>query len=67
LDILDDKAQQRFFQLEKTSLSHDTPTVSPLTLQMHYSKHYLTYTNNLNNAIGGTEYENQSIDDIPPT
>jgi Fe-Mn family superoxide dismutase len=34
------------------------PTVSPLTLEMHYSKHYLP--NNLNNAIAGTEYENQS-------
>jgi Fe-Mn family superoxide dismutase len=31
---------------------------------MHYSKHYLTYTNNLNEAIAGTEYENQSIEDI---
>jgi superoxide dismutase len=31
---------------------------------MHYSKHYLTYTNNLNNAIAGTEYENQSIENI---
>jgi superoxide dismutase len=30
---------------------------------MHYSKHYLTYTNNLN-AIAGTEYENQSIENI---
>jgi Fe-Mn family superoxide dismutase len=40
------------------------PTVSPLTLEMHYSKHYLTYTNNLNDAIVGTEYENQSIEDI---
>jgi Fe-Mn family superoxide dismutase len=30
---------------------------------MHYSN-YLTYTNNLNNAIAGTEYENQSIENI---
>jgi Fe-Mn family superoxide dismutase len=29
---------------------------------MHYSS-YLTYTNNLN-AIAGTEYENQSIENI---
>jgi Fe-Mn family superoxide dismutase len=36
-------------------------TVSPLTLEMHYS--YLSY-NNLNNAIAGTEYENQSIENI---
>jgi superoxide dismutase len=32
---------------------------------MHYSlRRFLTYTNNLNNAIAGTEYENQSIENI---
>jgi superoxide dismutase len=31
---------------------------------MHYSQALLTYTNNLNNAIAGTEYENQSIENI---
>lgn len=62
----DVKANTGSFQLEKLPYPYDAlaPTVSPLTLQMHYSKHYLTYTNNLNNAIAGTEYENQSIDDI---
>jgi Fe-Mn family superoxide dismutase len=62
----DVKANKGSFQLEKLPYPYDAlaPTVSPLTLQMHYSKHYLTYTNNLNNAIAGTEYENQSIDDI---
>jgi Fe-Mn family superoxide dismutase len=62
----DVRANKGSFQLEKLPYPYDAlaPTVSPLTLQMHYSKHYLTYTNNLNNAIAGTEYENQSIDDI---
>jgi Fe-Mn family superoxide dismutase len=62
----DVKARQGSFQLEKLPYPYDAlaPTVSPLTLQMHYSKHYLTYTNNLNTAIAGTEYENQSIEDI---
>lgn len=62
----DVKANQGSFQLEKLPYAYDAlaPTVSPLTLQTHYSKHYLTYTNNLNNAIIGTEYENQSIEDI---
>jgi Fe-Mn family superoxide dismutase len=57
-------SKQRFFPARKLPYPYDAlaPTVSPLTLQMHYSKHYLTYTNN-NNAIG-TEYENQSIDDL---
>lgn len=62
----DVKANEGSFQLEKLLYPYDAlaPTVSPLTLQTHYSKHYLTYTNNLNNAIAGTEYENQSIEDI---
>jgi Fe-Mn family superoxide dismutase len=62
----DVKAAEGSFQVEKLPYPYDAlaPTVSPLTLEMHYSKHYLTYTNNLNEAISGTEYENQSIEDI---
>jgi Fe-Mn family superoxide dismutase len=62
----DVKANKGSFQLDKLPYPYDAlaPTVSPLTLEMHYSKHYLTYTNNLNNAIAGTEYENQSIENI---
>ena len=62
----DVKADEGSFQVEKLAYAYDAlaPTVSPLTLEMHYSKHYLTYTNNLNQAIAGTEYENQSIEDI---
>jgi Fe-Mn family superoxide dismutase len=62
----DVKARPGSFQLEKLPYAYDAlaPTVSPLTLEMHYSKHYLTYTNNLNEAIAGTEYENQSIENI---
>lgn len=62
----DVKAAEGSFQVDKLPYPYDAlaPTVSPLTLEMHYSKHYLTYTNNLNEAIAGTEYENQSIEDI---
>jgi Fe-Mn family superoxide dismutase len=62
----DVKADQGSFQVEKLPYTYDAlaPTVSPLTLEMHYSKHYLTYTNNLNRAIEGTEYQNQSIENI---
>ncbi|PKH68821.1 superoxide dismutase [Flavobacterium sp. ALD4] len=62
----DVKANKGSFQLDKLPYPYDAlaPTVSPLTLEMHYSKHYLTYTNNLNNAIAGTEYQNQSIENI---
>ncbi|MBE0392225.1 Fe-Mn family superoxide dismutase [Flavobacterium sp. 7E] len=62
----DVKAAQGSFQVEKLEYNYDAlaPTVSPLTLETHYSKHYLTYTNDLNKAIAGTPYENQSIENI---
>lgn len=62
----DVKAAQGSFQVEKLEYRYDAlaPTVSPLTLETHYSKHYLTYTNDLNKAIAGTPYENQSIENI---
>lgn len=62
----DVKAVAGSFQLEKLPYPYDAlaPTVSPLTLETHYSKHYLTYTNNLNKLIAGTEYENLSIENI---
>ena len=31
------------------------PNIGALTMEMHYSKHYLTYTNNLNKAIAAEE------------
>jgi len=62
----DVKADPGSFLMDKLPYEYDAlaPTISPLTLEMHYSKHYLTYTNNLNSAIAGTEYENQSIENI---
>lgn len=62
----DVKAEPGSFLLDKLPYAYDdlAPAISPLTLEMHYSKHYLTYTNNLNKAIAGTEYENMSIEDI---
>lgn len=62
----DVKADPGSFLLDKLPYPYDAlaPTISPLTLEMHYSKHYLTYTNNLNAAIAGTEYENMSIESI---
>lgn len=62
----DVKADEGSFQLEKLPYGYDAlaPSVSPLTLETHYSKHYLTYTNNLNRALEGTELENESIENI---
>ena len=33
-------------------------------MEIHYSKHYLGYTNNLNKAIAGTALENKTIEEI---
>ena len=54
------------FELGKLPYKYDAlaPEIDPMTLEMHYSKHYLTYTNNLNKAIAGTEQEQASIEDI---
>ena len=62
----DVKANEGSFQLEKLGYNYDalTPALSPATLEMHYSKHYLTYTNNLNKAILGTPLENLTIEEV---
>jgi len=40
------------------------PHISAETLDFHYGKHHQAYVNNLNGLIGGTEFENSSLDDI---
>ena len=62
----DVKANEGSFQLDKLGYAYDalTPAISPTTLEMHYSKHYLTYTNNLNKAILGTPLENLTIVEV---
>lgn len=62
----DVKANPGSFLLDKLPYPYDAlaPTISPLTLQVHYSKIYLAYANNLNRILAGTEYENMSIENI---
>nr|WP_315182964.1 superoxide dismutase [uncultured Flavobacterium sp.] len=62
----DVKAEDGAFQLEKLPYGYGAlaPHISALTLEMHYSKHYLTYTNNLNKAIAGTPLENLTIEEV---
>ena len=36
------------------------PHISAETLEYHYGKHHQAYVTNLNNLIGGTEFENVS-------
>jgi Fe-Mn family superoxide dismutase len=62
----DVKANEGSFQLEKLPYPYDAlaPNISAATLEMHYSKHYLTYTNNLNKALVGTPLENLTIEEV---
>ena len=40
------------------------PHIDTQTMEIHHGKHHAGYTNNLNNAISGTDLENQSIEEI---
>jgi Fe-Mn family superoxide dismutase len=40
------------------------PHIDARTMEIHHTKHHATYTNNLNDAIKGTELENLSIEEI---
>ena len=41
-----------------------SPHIDGRTMELHYSKHYLTYTNNFNRAIAGTELEAMPLEEI---
>nr|WP_249684895.1 superoxide dismutase [Flavobacterium sp. CYK-55] len=40
------------------------PNIDALTMELHYSKHYLTYTNNLNKAVKEATLEETPIVDL---
>jgi Fe-Mn family superoxide dismutase len=54
------------FELPKLPYAYDAlePYIDARTMEIHYTKHHNGYTNNLNNAIKGTDLENKSISDI---
>lgn len=62
----DIKADDGSFELVKLAYSYDavSPQIEARTMELHYSKHYLAYTNSLNKAIKDTEYEDLSIEEI---
>ena len=62
----DVKADEGAFQLVSLPYKYDAliPSIDVLTMETHYSKHYLAYTNGLNKAIAGTELESLPIEDI---
>ena len=57
------------FELPKLSYDYNAlePHIDARTMEIHHSKHHNGYTNNLNNAISGTELEGKSIEDICST
>jgi Fe-Mn family superoxide dismutase len=62
----DIKADDGSFELIKLPYSYDavSPQIEARTMELHYSKHYLAYTNSLNKAIKDTEYEDLTIEEI---
>lgn len=57
------------FELPKLPYAYDAlePHIDARTMEIHHTKHHNGYTNNLNNAIQGTEFEGKSIEDILKT
>lgn len=62
----DVKADSGPFEIQTLEYPYDalSPHIDARTMEIHFSKHYLTYTNNLNRAIQGTEQESLSIEEI---
>ena len=54
------------FELPKLPYAYNAlePNIDARTMEIHHSKHHQGYTNNLNNAITGTEMEGKSIEEI---
>ena len=54
------------FELPSLKYSFDAlePHIDKKTMQIHHGKHHAGYTNNLNNAIKGTDLETMSIETI---
>ncbi|HLA54751.1 MAG TPA: superoxide dismutase [Flavobacterium sp.] len=67
LGVPDDvKADPGTFEMLPLPYAYDalSPHIDARTMEIHYSKHYLTYTNNLNRVIAGTEQEALPIEEI---
>ena len=54
------------FELPKLPYATDAlePNIDTKTMEIHHGKHHAGYTNNLNNAVTGTDLEGQSVESI---
>ena len=54
------------FELPKLGYAYDAlePHIDARTMEIHHTKHHQGYTNNLNNAIEGTNSEGKTIENI---
>ena len=54
------------FELPDLPFSFDAlePHIDARTMEIHHDRHHAAYTNNLNNAIAGTDLEGKNIEDI---
>ncbi len=54
------------FKLPELGYAYDAlePNIDARTMEIHHTKHHNGYTNNLNNAIAGTDLEGKSIEAI---
>ena len=43
------------------------PHISPETFEFHYSKHHQAYVTNLNNLVGGTEFDGKPLEEVVKT
>lgn len=59
----DVKANEGAFELVKLPFKFDAlqPNIDAFTLETHYSKHYLSHTNNLNQLLAGTDLESLTL------
>jgi Fe-Mn family superoxide dismutase len=54
------------FELPNLPYAHNAlePNIDTQTMEIHHGKHHQGYTNNLNNAISGTDLEGKTIEEI---
>lgn len=62
----DVRADDGMFKMEALPYNYEAlaPNIDALTMELHYSKHYLTYTNNLNKAVKEAALEETTIEDL---